>query len=831
MKTKPFFLERLSFTSTWFPRAVRGRRVGCSLIAFIVIGLGQALATPPSLQWFNNVQGVLFSLDSQTNIYVNSLGPIVKLDAAGVILQSNAICPISARAQRDADGNFYFADTYSPPRDFGGVTLTSGYLFVAKYSAAGSLIWANTLGPGFANSIAMTDFRVEPGGTAYAGYYYCLGSTCSSANKLVAALNPSGTTLWATNLGGGIIQTLSHSVRLGVATSSNVCVLGYDSANGGWAINFTRVGAESQLIATSSQPTSGNYSQRAARPIRNSKGEIYSVESALLTKRSPAGDVIWTVHLGNNNSWTVCEDQFDGVHIADGTGNLRRFDYDGNQAWSLNTASSPVEEMLIDAGGNRFFSTVNRYVGKLGPEFVTAPSITVSPQGLTTFSGSNVVLTLSATASGPVRYYWYRDGSFVAGGTNATLMLPAASSTQSGSYTVIVSNFLNSVTSSPAVVRIKSVQFFIGSQMLTNGTYNFINPPTLTILSAFTNGSRFYTTDGLPPSFASTFYTDPFVISNNATIRALGYSADFNQSEEADPVELVFPPKHSLTATLLGPGSVVLNPPGGLYQTSTVVSVTATPSPGWTFLYWAGDAAGVSPSINLTMDQNKSVQAVFGSSLATTTAGGGQVLTYPSGVNYPYGTVLRLTAVPDSGKYFGVWGNAASGNVNPLYFSLTNPSPTVSSFFVAVPSGQAALTVLINGPGSVTVDPPGNIFGTNQTISLTASPLAGQGFTGWAGDASGTSSQLLVPMTQSRVISANFTNWPVLIVSGQSLTPQGFQFKLVSGPGLAYEVQSSSNLSAWSSLGPVTNVSGEMLFLDPAATNNSRRFYKATPWP
>lgn len=807
--------------------AGRHRRISWLTLALFGIALPAAFAATPSLQWFNNVQGVLFSLDTQTNAYVNAFGPIVKLDATGAILQSNVICPIYTRAQRDAAGNYYFADNYAPPRDFGGVTLTNGYLFAAKYNPAGTLLWARTLGPGFANSIAVSDFRVEPGGTAYVGYHYCLGSGCSLANKIVDVLDNSGSNIWSANL-GAIDFTASHAVRLGVTTSSNACVLGFDKFSSDWSIGFSRIGADSQSFSTSLQPMSGNQSHRAARPIQNSFGEFYSMEGALLTKRSAAGNVLWTKNLGNQVSWTVCEDHYNGVHVADSNANLSRYDFDGNLVWTLNT-SSPVEEMLIDAQGNRFFSTINRNVGRLGVEAVTAPEITTSPQGLTIFSGSNVVLSVSAIGSGPLRYYWHRNGVFVANGTNTTLSLPNATSAQSGNYTVIVSNFINSVTSPPALVRIKSVQLFNGSQMLTNGTYNFVSPPTLSVLSVFPSGSKFYTLDGTTPTIASTFYTGPFAVTTNATIRALGYSADFTQSDESDPVNIVFPPSYTLSTTVLGPGNIALNPPGGLYQTSTVVNATATPSAGWTFLYWSGDAGGGNPSINVTMDQNKNIQAVFGTTLATTATGGGQVQIYPPGGVYPYGTLVRLTAVPDAGKYFGIWGNAASGNANPLYFTVTNLSPTASSFFLPVPDGQAALTVLINGPGSVNVNPPGNLFSTNQTVSVTATPFTGKGFGGWSGDASGTQNPLSVSMTQSRVISADFLNWPFLIANGQSITPQGFTFTLLSGPGLVYEILSSSDLNHWSSLGTVTNTSGQTQFTDPSATNSSTKFYKATP--
>src|SRR5262249_54988261 len=158
-----------------------------------------------------------------------------------------------------------------------------------------------------------------------------------------------------------------------------------------------------------------------------------------------------------------------------------------------------------------------------------------------------------------------------------------------GLYTVVVSNIVGSVTSAPAQLRVKYVELFQGNQPMTNGNYFFASPPTLTILSAFSNGASFYTLDGSVPSFSSIHYTGPFTVSASATVRAIGYSADFTQSEEADPINVTVQTQHRLTALATRGGSVTLEPPGGVYASTNHVTATAVPAPGWSFLYWLGD--------------------------------------------------------------------------------------------------------------------------------------------------------------------------------------------------------------------------------------------------
>jgi hypothetical protein len=228
------------------------------------------------------------------------------------------------------------------------------------------------------------------------------------------------------------------------------------------------------------------------------------------------------------------------------------------------------------------------------------------------------------------------------------------------------------------------------------------------------------------------------------------------------------------------------------------------------------------------MDRDKTIFAVFGTTLSTTVVGNGQVQLYPPTGPYAYGTVVRLTGVPQAGSYFGAWGNAATGNTNPLYFTILAPTQTVSSIFGTLASNQAALTILINGGGTVSASPRANVFTTNQSVVLTATPDNGQLFVDWTGDASGTQNPLTLPMTQSRVVIANFSA-PGLFVypdAGDGLSSNGFRFTLISLPQ-AWQIYGSTNLNTWQLLETITNSQGHFQFSDPTATNYPSRYYKA----
>src|SRR5215213_8130358 len=68
-------------------------------------------------------------------------------------------------------------------------------------------------------------------------------------------------------------------------------------------------------------------------------------------------------------------------------------------------------------------------------------------------------------------------------------------------------------------------------------------------------------------------------------------------------------PSYTLNVNVSGGGSV--SPPGGTFLSGTSVQLTATASNGWMFDHWSGDIAGSANPYSLTMNANKSVNAVF----------------------------------------------------------------------------------------------------------------------------------------------------------------------------------------------------------------------------
>jgi hypothetical protein len=58
-------------------------------------------------------------------------------------------------------------------------------------------------------------------------------------------------------------------------------------------------------------------------------------------------------------------------------------------------------------------------------------------------------------------------------------------------------------------------------------------------------------------------------------------------------------------------GTVILEPPGGMYAEGTVVTLTAQAESGWRFIEWSGDLTGSTNPDTITMDADKEVMATF----------------------------------------------------------------------------------------------------------------------------------------------------------------------------------------------------------------------------
>jgi uncharacterized repeat protein (TIGR02543 family) len=73
----------------------------------------------------------------------------------------------------------------------------------------------------------------------------------------------------------------------------------------------------------------------------------------------------------------------------------------------------------------------------------------------------------------------------------------------------------------------------------------------------------------------------------------------------------------TITASPSAGGTIARSPDAVFYTSGTVVTLTATPTTGYTFTGWSGDLAGTTNPTTITMNANKTVTATFTPSLGT----------------------------------------------------------------------------------------------------------------------------------------------------------------------------------------------------------------------
>ncbi|MBI5256910.1 MAG: right-handed parallel beta-helix repeat-containing protein [Burkholderiales bacterium] len=246
------------------------------------------------------------------------------------------------------------------------------------------------------------------------------------------------------------------------------------------------------------------------------------------------------------------------------------------------------------------------------------------------------------------------------------------------------------------------------------------------------------------------------------------------------------PVQYTLGVAVTGSGTVSSTPAGiscgadcsEAYASGTSVTLTATPAAGQVFSGWGGACSGTASTCTVSMTAARSVTAAFAAApvtqytLGVAVTGSGTVSSTPAGIScgadcseaYASGTSVTLTATPAAGQVFSGWGGACSGTASTCTVGMT-AARSVTAAFAAAPVSQFTLSVAVTGNGAVSSAPAGiqcgadcsEAYPSGTSVTLTATPAAGQTFTGWSGACAGTASTCTVSMSQARSVSASFS--------------------------------------------------------------------------
>ena len=274
-------------------------------------------------------------------------------------------------------------------------------------------------------------------------------------------------------------------------------------------------------------------------------------------------------------------------------------------------------------------------------------------------------------------------------------------------------------------------------------------------------------------------------------------------------------------------GSVSVNPAPDddkKYTQDTIVTLTAKPNPGYDWKNWTTTEGDTANPTTVIMSSRKQIAVTFelrsqllinnqvvSDSTMNFNEGSVTVSPAPGGDDkYAKGTVISLTANPDSGYGLKNWSGTASDTLNPTTITINSDKHVSVTFELRFPlaiNGQQISSPTANfTEGSVSVNPApkdDGKYSKDTTVALTAKAAAGYRFDQWSGDASGSTATVSLTMNSARNVTAVFKKIYNLTASvnatgGGSVSPTGGTYDAGSSVAVTATPASGYRFDRWS---------------------------------
>ena len=173
-------------------------------------------------------------------------------------------------------------------------------------------------------------------------------------------------------------------------------------------------------------------------------------------------DVVFTVHWDCLGSETVSGSTYNGrVYGATGVTFHSGSDFTPYEDLTQPQVFGWVWDAMGSGSKENYENSVQAQINNLiNPPIVTpplpwsSPTIVLQPQSLTVNTGSTATFTISASGKPTPTYQWRFDGTSLTDETSTTLTINDVQDTNTGSYDVVVTNDVGTVTSNIATLSV-----------------------------------------------------------------------------------------------------------------------------------------------------------------------------------------------------------------------------------------------------------------------------------------------------------------------------------------------------------------------------------------
>jgi hypothetical protein len=158
--------------------------------------------------------------------------------------------------------------------------------------------------------------------------------------------------------------------------------------------------------------------------------------------------------------------------------------------------------------------------------------------------------------------------------------------------------------------------------------------------------------------------------------------------------------QHTLDVTIVGNGSVSVEPDQAEYDLGQLVTITATADPGWEFSDWEGDITGTQNPVIVTMNADMYLTSIFTElvqvvTYTITTSAGTNGTISPTSATVNAGDSQTFTITPDTGYQVEdvLVDGISAGQVAEYSFSDVKSNHNISASFEPIDGGELTLSV------------------------------------------------------------------------------------------------------------------------------------------